>query len=387
MATGVDEDMSDNGALAGWLTQGLLPGWLARAWAPGRPGYVEMVSSAGAALESDTRGTLVTARLAYVFSHAHLLGVPGALEAARHGMDFLWHGCRRRDGLFSHRCRPDGTPVDARSDLYDLAFVLFACGWFARASGEAIWLERAEGVMAFIESALVHPEGGFAEDTLGTLPRRQNPHMHLLEACHALAETSGAGRWLARAEALVELLRRRLIDPATGSLGEFFTHDWQPAPGRAGQLREPGHHYEWTWLLHHHDRLTGGSGARAPALALYDFAERHHGPGPARPVVCEIGPDGAVLDGAALLWPQTEYLKALTARMEFAGDPRAAGRLDAHLALMFARFVDRGTGLWINRIDAAGRPDSGAVPVRVLYHLLLALAEVVRVRGAGAAPG
>lgn len=367
-------------AIEDWLTGTLLPGWLARAFDPQRPGYVEMVSPDGVALESETRTTLVTARLAYVFSHAHILGVPGALEAARHGMAFLWQRCRRRDGLFSHRCTVAGEAVDAKSDFYDLAFVLFACGWFSRASGERIWLERAEAVMGFIETALAHPEGGFAEDTLATLPRRQNPHMHLLEACHALAETSRDSRWLDRAERLVTLLKERMLDPATGSLGEFFADDWQPAAGRAGQVREPGHHYEWTWLLYHHDRLTGGTGARAVAQMLYAFAERQHGPGPAHPVVNEIAPDGSVLDGAALLWPQTEYLKALTARIEFARDPVAAARLDPHLALMFARFVDRDSGLWVNRIDAAGAPDISAVPVRVLYHLLLALAEVVRVK-------
>ena len=42
-----------------------------------------------------------------------------------------------------------------------------------------------------VERALAHPEGGFAEDTLGTLPRRQNPHMHLLEA--ALLEVQAQG--------------------------------------------------------------------------------------------------------------------------------------------------------------------------------------------------
>jgi len=367
-------------AIESWLVGMLLPGWLGRVCSAERPGYVEMVSPDGIAVESDARSTLVTARLAYVFSHAHLLGVPGALDAARHGMDFLWRCCRRPDGRFSHRCTIRGEPVDPKSDFYDLAFVIFACGWFARASGERIWLERAEAVMGFIEATLAHPAGGFAEDTLGSLPRRQNPHMHLLEGCHAMAESGGGDRWLARAENLVRLMQERMLDAGSGSLGEFFTQDWQPAAGRAGQVREPGHHYEWTWLLHHHDRLTGGLRAQAAARVLYGFADRHHGAGPAHAVVNEIAPDGSLLDGACLLWPQTEYLKALAARVEFEHDAGAGARLDPHLAVVFARFVDRGSGLWINRIDAAGAPDRAAVPVRVLYHLLLALVEVVRVK-------
>lgn len=374
--------MVENGAdaIEAWLTGTLLPGWLTRIHDPARPGFPDWVEADGTVVDSDSRSTLVTARICYVFSHAHLLGVPGALDAARHGMDYLWNSCRSPDGLFSHRCTLAGDPVDARSDFYDLAFVLFAMGWYARASGERVWLDRAEEVMGFIETALAHPAGGFAEDTLGTLPRRQNPHMHLLEACHALAETSGAGIWLERAEALVTLMRTRMLDRATGSLGEFFDADWRPADGVPGQIREPGHHYEWTWLLHHHDRLTGAPRARDAALTLYAFASRHHGSGPPHPVVNEIGPDGTIIDGAALLWPQTEYLKALAARIEFEGDTDAASKLDSHLALTSERFVDRGTGLWTNRIDSAGKPVIAPVPVRVLYHLVLALAEVVRVK-------
>jgi mannose/cellobiose epimerase-like protein (N-acyl-D-glucosamine 2-epimerase family) len=370
---------SDGILLSDWLTQSLLPGWLARACDPARPGFVEMLAADGTIIDSDERSTLVTARLIYVFSHAHLMGVPGALAAAKHGVDFLMTRCRRGDGRFSHRCLTDGTPVDARSDFYDLAFVLFSLGWYGRASGDRSAFAQAEEVMGFLESDLAHSACGFAEDTLGTLPRRQNPHMHLLEACHALAQASGEARWLDRAEALVGLMRTRMRDEG-GALAEFFTADWRLAEGPHGLIREPGHHYEWVWLLLHHARLTGGTAARETAGELFAFAGRHRGAPAHGCIVNEIGPDGTVLDGRALLWPQTEYLKALVARIEFEEDADAEAELTRHLALMFARFVDRDTGLWINQIDAEGRPVPGPIPVRVLYHLVLACAEIVRVR-------
>lgn len=372
--------------LNAWLTTRLLPGWIERAFDPARPGFVEYLGPDGTPEVGDLRTTLVTARLTYVFSHAHLLGVPGALAAARHGFTFLTGACRRADGRFVHSCTAQGEVVDGRTDFYDLAFVLFALGWFAKATGEANALAIAGEVMAFLEAELAHPAGGFREDTLDAQPRRQNPHMHLLEACHALAAVSPDPRWLAAADRLVQLMQEQMLDEA-GTLGEFFSEDWAAFPGPRGLIREPGHHFEWTWLLYHHERLTGSGGARETARKLHAFGQ-HQVDVPAnssRLVVNEIDPKGRVLNGAALLWPQTEYLKALVARIEFEGDNDAAARLDRHLRLMFKHFVDRESGVWVNQIDERGRPISERVPVRVLYHLVLALAEVCRVTKGDAA--
>ncbi|MEI5666415.1 AGE family epimerase/isomerase [Bosea sp. CCNWLW174] len=366
--------------LQSWLTDALLPGWIARAYDPARPGFVEYLRPDGTPEAGDLRTTLVTARLTYVFSHAHLLGVPGALAAARHGLAFLTGACRRADGRFVHSCTERGEIVDGKTDFYDLAFVLFALGWFAKATGETDVLAIAGEVLDFLDGELADPAGGFREDTLGTQPRRQNPHMHLLEACHALAAVSHDPRWLTTADRLVQLMRERMLD-GNGTLGEFFSEDWAAFPGSRGLIREPGHHFEWTWLLYHHERLTGSAEARETARKLHAFGQRQVDAtaNSSRLVVNEVDPAGRVLNGAALLWPQTEYLKALVARIEFEGDADAAARLDQHLRLMFRHFVDRESGIWVNQLDDRGQPISDRVPVRVLYHLVLALAEVCRV--------
>lgn len=370
-----------------WLRETLIPAWIARAVRPGRAAFVEMFDPAEPARDLGLlRTTLVTARLTYVFSHAHLLDPQGeALAAARHGFAFLRDVCREGGtGRFLHSVREDGTPVDARTDLYDLAFVLFAMAWYYRATQDDQALVIADEVIGFIESEMAHPQGGFAEDTAGTLPRRQNPHMHLLEAFHALTEVTGEQRWLDHASAIVRLARKHLVDVETGTLGEYFTDDWKSAPGAAGLICEPGHHFEWTWLLLHHWRLTGDTQARDLAERLYGFAIRHGlDDGSAGPLAAfdVFDRTGTVTASTKLLWPQTEAIKAFLARIEFLDDADAAERLDRHLASLFRCFVAPETGLWFNQLAKDGAPTQTVIPVRVLYHLLLALAEWERVRG------
>ncbi len=370
-----------------WLRETLIPAWIDRAVRLGRAGFVEMFDPADPARDPGSlRTTLVTARLTYVFSHAHLLDPQsGAFAAAHHGFAFLRDACREDGrGRFLHSVCEDGTPVDARTDLYDLAFVLFAMAWYYRATRDDQALAIADEVIGFIESEMAHPLGGFAEDTLGTLPRRQNPHMHLLEAFHALAEATGEQRWLDHASAIVRLAREHLIDAETGTLGEYFTDDWKPAPGAAGMVCEPGHHFEWTWLLLHHWRLTGEAEARDLAERLYGFAIRHGlDDGSAGPLAAfdVFDRTGHVTTSTKLLWPQTEAIKAFLARIEFLDDTDAAERLDRHLASLFRWFVAPETGLWFNQLAKDGTPRQTVIPVRVLYHLLLALAEWERVRG------
>ncbi|HXP95768.1 MAG TPA: AGE family epimerase/isomerase, partial [Telmatospirillum sp.] len=305
--------------------------------------------------------------------------------AARHGVDYLLQRCANPEGGFYRSLNADGTPLDARADLGDLGFVLFGLGWYHRASGDAQALRVAETTMRFIETRLASPAGGFAEDSLGSLPRRQNPHMHLLEACHILAEESGEsaatpGPWLRRAASLVALLRQKFVDPTNGSLIEQFDANWAPI---AGAGREPGSHFEWVWALLHHRRLTGDDSVLPIAEGFYRFVLAHgidqeNGMPPL--AFDAIDGSGQVLSQTKLMWPQTEAIKAFVARAEFLGDKDAEAKVDAMVNLLFRYYVDPETGFFCNQLERDGRKRPVEMPVRVLYHLELALAEVVRWR-------
>ena len=232
----------------------------------------------GAPIANQRRTTLVQARLTYVFSHAYLLsGDPAFREAARHGLAFLMRAARAPDGGWFRAVSVDGATLDNTRDAYDHAFVLFALAWYFRATGDTSAIQLADATWEFMQHRLAHPRyGGFFEEFVPgrsdvKLPRRQNPHMHLLEALLALHVATGEKNWLRRAGALVDLFKRRFTDPETGALIEFFAEDWSPAPGDDGSLREPGHQFEWVWLLHEYVRAAHDDSIAPYAERLFAF--------------------------------------------------------------------------------------------------------------------
>ena len=78
--------------------------------------------------------------------------------------------------------KADGSVLDSTRDLYTQAFYLLALAWRFRLSSDAKWLEAADRQIAFLDTEMASPEGGYIESIPDRLPRRQNPHMHLFEA-------------------------------------------------------------------------------------------------------------------------------------------------------------------------------------------------------------
>ena len=238
-----------------WLLEHVCPFWLQRITDPAG-GFAEEIDALGSPIGRSRRTTLVQARLTYVFSHAYVLnGDPAFGKAARHGFSFLVSTARAPDGGWFRAVSTEGATLDNARDAYDHAFVLFALAWYFRATHDASAIQLADATWQSMQARLADPRhGGFFEEFAPgrsemKLPRRQNPHMHLLEALLALHVATAEKNWLRRAGALVDLFKRRFSDPQTGALAEFFAADWSPAPGEPGRLREPGHQFEWVWLL------------------------------------------------------------------------------------------------------------------------------------------
>ena len=352
-----------------WLTVTALPLWADAGFDRIHGCFHERLTAEGP-IGADARRARVQARQIYVFANAPALGWQGdarALVAA--GLKHFLTYYRRPDGLFRTLCAADGTALDERAFLYDQAFVLLALAECHKVLGpEAALSREAEELTAALQRLLKRTGPGFDSGIPERLPLLANPHMHLLEAALAWGEISTASHWQQLAGELIELALASLIDARTGALLERFGAQWVPFAGVDGQLVEPGHLFEWAWLL----QRCAGAPARAAALRLMQLGEVH---GVHRGIAINaLHPDLSVQDAEARLWPQTERLKA-NARLAVT-EPRSwPAAVEAAQGLM--RYLSSAPpGLWRDRLTLRGAFVDEPAPASSFYHIIAAIAEL-----------
>lgn len=348
-----------------WFRTAALPLWSTLGADPVNGGFREALTAEGEAVDPRRRAR-TQARQVFVFATAAAIGAPGPwLEVARRGWEFYAARGLRKDGRTVSVLTVDGAPLDETACLYEHAFLLLALSALARAEpGDARW--RTEGARARAALEIFrHPAGGFRET--GPQPYQANAHMHLFEAALAWEAVEPDGGWGRLADEVADLALERFIDPDSGVLREFFDAGWAPLTGEAG-LVEPGHQFEWAWLLERWGRARGAERGLHTARRLYEVGRA--GVDASREVaVNALWDDLAVRDGYARLWPQTERLKAAVLLGEEADAISAARGL--------ARYLETpARGAWRDKL----RPDGGFVdepaPATSLYHLTMAVLEL-----------
>lgn len=358
-----------------WLFDEALPVWAEAGFNPASGYFVESLDKAWRP-STETHRVRVQARQTYVFMEAGRLGWSGPWrELAMAGLDALLGPARAEAGAAGHRINDEGILCDARRDLYDQAFSLFALAHARPLAPEAADRRILE-ILDFLETQRL-PAGGFFEGEIIPKPRWQNPHMHLLEAGLAL-KAAGAPGWQMLLDEVAHLFETVFYDPATGSLGEYYADDLQPLAGPDGDIVEPGHHCEWIWLLDHL-RKQGGPDFTAQSDRLWAHATTH---GLKRGVLIdEVWRKAGPKSLSTRLWPQTERLKAALVRWERSPDPATYAEIQPAFDGLFGFIAGAPRGLWHERQAADGRFKDEPAPASSLYHLTCAISELLRVAG------
>ncbi|HEY2835977.1 MAG TPA: AGE family epimerase/isomerase [Rhizomicrobium sp.] len=352
-----------------WLHTHALPLWWERGADHVRGGFFDLLDQAGNPVDSPRRAR-VQARQSWVYGVAGEMGWTGPWQkAAEQGLAFLSAHQQRPDGQFSTKAAADGTVLDETAFLYDQTFILLALAQQHKVmrSGAA---EKALALLKAIAAARRHGTGGFVED--GQQPFQSNPLMHFFEAALAWCETGHDGAWDRLADELAELCLSRLIDPASGAIAEYFDADWRPLPAGGAQHLEPGHQFEWAWLLGRWSRLRNHAGALDAARRLFQAGMR--GVDAVRQVaIFEMSLDFAITQPMARLWAQAERIKAALLLMETATGSERARYQDGAAAAGAAlwRYLETPLpGLWHDRMTTDGDFIAEPAPASSFYHII-----------------
>lgn len=323
------------------------------------------------------RRARVQARQVYVFAQAGLMGWEGAWpRVVRTGLASLDADFIRHDGLMRTLLCAEGRPLDETVMIYDQAFLLLALATALKADIGGVEA-HARGA-AIRDQLMTRATSNGALSEAGERPYQSNAHMHLLEAALAWEEVSDDPAWRDLADRVVNLARTTFIDAVSGRLREFFDSAWSAAPGDDGRLIEPGHQFEWAWLIARYARLRGDASAMTVAQGLYaagreGVSERHH------VAVNALNDDGSVRVTRARLWPQTEWLKGALIMADGAvGRERAVYMEDAAKALRALWLYLTPEGLWHDTRLPTGGFIEEAAPASSLYHIISAFDELMR---------
>jgi mannose/cellobiose epimerase-like protein (N-acyl-D-glucosamine 2-epimerase family) len=356
-----------------------LPLWSGEGWDRTGGGFIEKLDIEGKADRTALRRVRVQARQIYCFAKAAQTGwYPKGKEIALNGLEYLLSKAKSPDGRpgFVHLLAPDGSAVDFARDTYDHAFVMLALSTAYQLDNDAQIKRELEALLAFLDTDLRSPHGGFIEGIPATLPRRQNPQMHLFEAMIAAFDATGDLVYQSRAGELFGLFIANLYDPRRQILTEYFEEDWSKIEP---VCVEPGHQAEWVWLLKSFERITNCPTARHRAgLLASALRYREDATGC---LLDEGNADGSITKYTRRLWPQTEIAKAWLAQAE-AGEQTAADEARNALVRLYRYYLRHPVkGGWYDQFDRDNRSLVDSIPASSFYHIVCAITEAERVLG------
>lgn len=340
--------------------QVIVPLWLTTGWNAELALPYEALNPQGQPLPPQRYRAMACARQLYVFSQ--LMGDarhPYAAErAAALFRSLNKHFLDTEYGGWIYSINPQGSPLDSRKDLYTHAFILFACAHYWRVSQDPLAESTMNAALEVIDQQFSDEDGLFHAELsrdwcdLGT-GALQNPLMHLTEALLAVLQARADEHTEQALQALCSQMLARFVVAKTGLLLE------KPL-GSASNWFEPGHQFEWLYLLQTsallrqhplHEAL-----AHAVELSLKQGVSSEHG------VYASLDANLQLLDATQRIWAQTEYLRALTLRKD------AGSQLVAAVAAFSQRYLHPYG--WSESLDEAGKLNRADMPSTTAYHLL-----------------
>jgi len=340
--------------------QVIVPMWLRSGWNDEMALPYEAVDATHQPLPPQRYRAMACARQLFLFSS--LIDDPSVPEArARAAALFRslqQHFHDAEHGGWFYSIDPQGAPLDRRKDLYTHAFIVFACAHYWGKVREPLVESTLNAALNVIAERFADGEGLYEavlnEDwsSLQAGPL-QNPLMHLAEAFLVTVEVREDAQTLAALDALVAGMQRRFVDVEHGVMLE------KPLEA-VDNWSEPGHQFEWFYLLESSAHLRGSPLHRSLTTA-FAHAQAKGVDQTTGAVAAMLEADGSMKDGTQRIWAQAEYLRALTLR------PDSQDLLTRQLTALQQRFLH--CSGWNECLDSDGKVSRSDMPSTTPYHL------------------
>ncbi len=348
------------GAVQQHFVNVIVPLWQGPGWNADLALPYEALDAAHLPLPAQRYRAMACARQLYLFSS--LIGVVdnADVRAAALFRSLQRHFHDAEHGGWFYSIDAHGKPLDQRKDLYTHAFILFACAHYWAKSGDPLVESTLNAALEIIGRRFATGDGLYEAClnrdwiTLETGPL-QNPLMHLAEAFLA---TLAVREDAQTQQALLELctaMHKQFVDPQYGVLME------KPL-GAVDNWYEPGHQFEWYFLLES-SGLLRGSKLHAALDRAFAFTEQYgvvQASGAVRAML-DLETNGRPRDSTQRIWAQAEYLRALTLRQ---GSEAVVLR---QLQALQQRFLHAGG--WYECRDELGEVSRKDMPSTTPYHL------------------
>ena len=329
------------------------PGWNAELALP-----YEALDAEHSPLPPQRYRAMACARQLYVFSS--LIGqVPAAEERSAQLFSSLQrHFHDAEHGGWFYSIDALGAPLDQRKDLYTHAFILFACAHYWDKVREPSVGHVLDTALEVIAQRFATGDGLYEAclerdwTSLQTGPL-QNPLMHLAEALLATLAARQDDAVQSMLVTLCTAMQQRFIDPQQGVLME------KPL-GAVDNWYEPGHQFEWYFLLES-SPLLRGSQLHASLERAFAFTEQSGVDPHSGAVKAMLDLNGQARDATQRIWAQAEYLRALTLR------PDAEAAVLRQLLALQQNFLHAGG--WHECRDEQGQVSRKDMPSTTPYHL------------------